>query len=177
MLNLLLIFVLQVVYIALNTLRIVFVVKNIMTLASLLGFLEMLVYVFGLGIVLNNPTLLGMIIYALGFAAGIYVGGYIEQKLAIGYITVSVNIPNKNYELIECLRNEGFGVTVFNGEGRDSIRYHLKILAKRSREEVLLKLIDDHEPRAFIISYEPRKFKGGFLLKVMKKRMKKQQTY
>ncbi len=74
--------------------------------------------------------------------------------------------------LIDHLRNEGFGVTVFEGEGRDSKRYRLDILTKRNREEELLDMIDEYEPRAFIVSYEPRRFQGGFLVNSMKKAKK-----
>jgi len=80
---------------------------------------------------------------------------------------------NKNEELIWNLRNEGFGVTVFEGEGRDSKRYRLDILTKRNREAELLELIEKYEPKAFIVSYEPRKFKGGFLVNAMKNQARK----
>ena len=71
------------------------------------------------------------------------------------------------------LRNKGFGVTVFEGKGRDSKRYQLEILTKRNRENEVMDLIEEYEPKAFIISYEPRRFKGGFLVKSMKRHMKK----
>jgi uncharacterized protein YebE (UPF0316 family) len=100
----------------------------------------------------------------------VFVGGYVESRLAIGYTSLIVKITNSNEILIIHLRELGFGVTVFEGLGRDGIRYQLEILTRRDREKELLDLIQEHEPRAFIISYEPRKFKGGFLLKSMKKR-------
>ncbi|MGY0374659.1 DUF2179 domain-containing protein [Clostridium sp. JNZ J1-5] len=58
---------------------------------------------------------------------------------------------------------------VYEGEGRDSKRYRLDILTKRSREEELLQIIEEYEPKAFIISYEARRFKGGFMVNTMKK--------
>lgn len=169
--EILLILLLQLVYVPVLTLRTIFLVKNMSLLASGMGFLEALIYVFGLSLVFSGEQgLLAMIIYAIGFALGMYVGGYIEQKLAIGYTTLVVNLLSKNEELIYKLRNEGFGVTVFEGEGKDSKRYQLDILTKRNRESELFQIIEDLEPRAFIISYEPRKFKGGFLVKAMKRR-------
>lgn len=95
-----------------------------------------------------------------------------ENKLAIGYNSFQVNLMDKNLELINHLRNEGFGVTVYEGEGRDSQRYRLDILTRRNREEELLKLIDEYEPKSFIVSYEPRRFQGGFLVNSMKKARK-----
>ena len=167
--NIILILVLQLVYVPLLTLRTIFLVKNMTVIASLLGFLEALIYVFGLSLVFSGDQgPLAMFVYALGFGLGILVGGAVENKLAIGYNSFEVNLIDKNTYLINLLRNKGFGVTVYEGEGRDSKRYKLDILTKRNREEELLDLIDEYDPKAFIVSYEPRRFKGGFLINSMK---------
>lgn len=168
--NIFLILVLQLIYVPLLTLRTIFLVKNMTLIASLLGFLEALIYVFGLSLVFSGDQgPLAMLVYALGFGLGILIGGAVENKLAIGYNNFVVNLMHRNNDLICHLRNEGFGVTVYEGEGRDSKRYRLDILTKRSREEELLNLIDEYEPKAFIVSYEPRRFKGGFLVNTMKR--------
>ncbi len=160
----------QLVYVPIFTLRTIFLVKNMTVIASLLGFMEALIYVFALSLVFSGDKgPLAMIVYAVGFGLGMLIGGAIENKLAIGYNSLSVNLVQKNMELINYLRNEGFGVTVYEGEGRDSKRYSLDILTKRNREGELLQLIEEYEPRAFIISYEARTFKGGFLVSSMKK--------
>lgn len=92
-----------------------------------------------------------------------------EEKLAIGYRTVMVSLMNKNDALIEMLRNEGFGVTVFTGEGRNGEkRYRLDILVRRNRVQELLDLLEKEVPRAFVVAYEPTNFKGGYLVKSMK---------
>ncbi|MGE4284591.1 MAG: DUF2179 domain-containing protein [Clostridia bacterium] len=171
--EILLILLLQLIYVPLFTLRTIFLVKNMNILASSLGFAEALIYVFGLSLVFKDgQSTAALVVYAVGFGIGILIGGMIEHKLAIGYITLLVNLMYKNENLISLLRNEGFGVTVYEGQGRDSMRYRLEILTKRSREQELLELIEAHEPKAFIISYEPRKFKGGFLVNGMKKSKK-----
>lgn len=173
MINIILILVLQLIYVPLLTLRTIFLVKNMTIIASLLGFAEALIYVSGLSLVFSGEQgPLAMLVYAFGFGLGILVGGVVENKLAIGYNSFSVNLMQKNTDLINYLRNEGFGVTVYEGEGRDSKRYRLDILTKRNREEELLDLIDEYEPSSFIVSYEPRRFKGGFLVNSMKKTKK-----
>ncbi len=173
--EILLILVLQLIHVPIFTLRTIFVVKNMSSIAASLGFMEAIVYIFGLSLVLSgDQTVIAMLVYAVGFGAGIFMGTRIEQKLAIGYINIAANLQERDGLLIECLRDQGFGVTVYEGEGRDSKRYKLDILAKRSREQELLGIIEKHQPKAFIMSYEPRKFKGGFLVKAMKKRVDKQ---
>ncbi len=170
MINILLILLLQLIYVPLLTLRTIFLVKHMTLIASILGVAESLVYVFGLSLVFSGDQgPLAMIVYAVGFGLGILIGGAVENKLAIGYNNFSVNLMEKNTDLISSLRNEGFGVTVYEGEGRDSERYKLEILTKRNREEELLDFIDEYEPRAFIVSYEPRRFQGGFLVNSMRK--------
>lgn len=171
MYEILLIIALQLIYVPVFTLRTLFLVKNRITIASLLGFVEALVYVFGLALVFSGEQgTLAMIIYAVGFGAGIQIGGYIENKMAIGFNSFIVNLQSCDQELVDTLRARGFGVTVYQGEGRDGTRYRLEVLTKRSREEELLGIVDEFEPGAFIISYEPRKFKGGFMLNSMKRR-------
>ncbi len=76
---------------------------------------------------------------------------------------------NKSSELIDALRREGFGVTIFETEGIDASRTRLEVLAKRTREKELLKIIEQIAPKAFMVSYEARTFKGGYLTKALKK--------
>jgi uncharacterized protein YebE (UPF0316 family) len=163
--EILLILLLQLIYVPLLTLRTIFLVRGITVLASIIGIAEMLIYVFGLSLVFSgDQSIVAMVVYALGFGIGMIFGTKIENRLAIGYINVTVNTQSKNYELIDTLRNNGFGVTLYIGEGRDSNRYKLDILTKRNRESELIAYVEKFEPKAFIISYEPRYFKGGFLL-------------
>jgi len=163
--EILLILLLQLIYVPIYTLRTIFLVKNITVLASILGIAEMLIYVFGLSLVFGgDQSFVSMVVYAVGFGLGIILGTKLEQKIAIGYINVTVNTQEKNCKLIDTLRQNGFGVTLYTGEGRDSERYRMEILTKRNRENELIATVERFEPSAFIISYEPRRFKGGFLL-------------
>lgn len=175
MLSALLIVVMQFIIVPLTTLRTIFVVKGQIKQASMLGGLEALIYVISLSLIFSDLTnYINMIAYALGYAGGVILGGKLEQKLAIGFRTVNVSILYKDEELVNHLRQEGFGVTVFEGEGRNGEkRYRLDILVKRNREKELLDILDERAPKAFVVSYEPTSFKGGYLVKSMKKASRK----
>lgn len=167
-----LILILQLCYVPMLALRTICMVKKLTLLTAFFGFLEAIVYVFGLALVLSgDQTTLAMIVYALGFSLGLIVGIAIENKIAIGFRSVLVNIKTKNVLLIDELRSMGYGVTVFEGEGREGSRYRLDILTKRSQEKELFELINAHEPSAFVIAYEPTRFQGGFIEQLMKKQM------
>lgn len=171
--RLLLIIIIQLLYVPMLTLRTICMVKNLKVLTGIFGFLEAAINIFGLAIVLSGDhSFLEMGVYSLGFASGLILGIAIEQKLAIGFITLQVNIQHKNEALINLLRNEGFGVTIYYGDGRSGPRINLDILTKRKKEKRLLQIIEEYEPCAFVMSYEPKMFRGGYLTEIMKRRPK-----
>lgn len=171
--SLVLIIIIQLLYVPMLTLRTICMVKNLKVLTGFFGFLEAAVNIIGLSIVLSGEhSFLEMGVYALGFAAGLILGIAIEQKLAIGFITLQVNIEQRNEKLIDLLRSEGFGVTIYYGEGRSGSRINLDILTKRKKEKRLLQIIEEYEPCAFVMSYEPKMFRGGYLTEIMNRRPK-----
>jgi uncharacterized protein YebE (UPF0316 family) len=165
---------LQLIYVPVYTLRTILMVKGNTKIAVPLGFLETLIYISAVSIVLNgDQNIAKMLVYSSGFAVGLYIGSVFEKKLAVGYISLNVNIQNKNEQLITNLREEGYGVTVFEGQGRDSNRYKLEIVCKRSNQKKLIERILKTEEGAFITAYEPIEFQGGYIVKQMKKFNKK----
>lgn len=170
--ELLLLIAVQLIYVPLLTLRTITMVKNLRVLAAIFGFLEAFVYVFGLAIVFSGEqSTLQMLVYALGFSLGLIAGVYVEQKLAIGFTSVHVNISQYNPELVEKLRESGYGVTAFDAYGKTSSRVRLDILTHRRNEKKLTELILSFEPQAFIVSYEPKTFRGGYMTQLMRRRM------
>ncbi|MFD2672545.1 DUF2179 domain-containing protein [Marinicrinis sediminis] len=155
--------VINVVYVSVFTIRLIFVMKSYRTLASLLSMFEVLVYLVGLNIVLDNiDNPFNLAAYCIGFGAGVYMGSKIEEWLALGYITAQIVVDNESSKLIAVLREKGFGVTSWLADGKDGHRLVMQVLAKRSNEKKLLNTINEVAPKAFYISHEPRFFKGGF---------------
>ena len=170
MLNALAIFILQLFYVPIMTLRITFLVKGKKVQASFVACMEAVIYIISLGIVFSDlKNFLNIIAYVIGYGIGIYVGCKVEEKLAMGYRSTHVNLTSENDNLVKILRENRFGVTVFCGEGIDKeSRYRLDVIAHRNREKELLDIILKEEPNAFIVSYEPTQFKGGYLSKQMR---------
>ena len=101
-----------------SLLRTTFVVKGKKVQASLFAFLEAIIYIVSLGIVFSDlKNFLNIGSYILGYGIGVYIGGRIEEKLAIGYRSIHVNLTNYNEDLINKLRELRFGVTTYEGEG------------------------------------------------------------
>jgi len=156
----------NVVYVSIYTLRMIFVIKGQRVLASLLSVAECFVYLTGLGIVLKNiDNPWNLAAYCVGFGLGVYIGSRIEEYLALGYVTVQVTVDCVEAEIPSKLREYGYGVTSWLADGKDGQRLMMQVLAKRSNERKLTNILDKLCPKAFIVSFEPKNFKGGFWIK------------
>lgn len=166
----LIIFIINVVYVTLSTLRLMLTMKGYKSVAPIIAVFEVAIYVVGLGLVMDNlDNVMNIIVYAVGFGFGIFVGMKIEDHLALGYILVTAILPENGWERAEELRSHGYGVTISQAYGRAGSRFVLEILTPRSNERALYQLIHDTEPRAFVISYEPKYINGGFWSKKIRK--------
>jgi uncharacterized protein YebE (UPF0316 family) len=156
----------NVIYVSLNTIRTIFVIKGQRVLASIMSMVEVFVYLMGLNIVLQNlDNPLNLLAYCAGYGFGVYIGSRIEEHLALGYVNVQVIVDSMEWNLPGMLREKGYGVTSWPADGKDGPRRVMHILAKRCNERQLIDLLNDLSPNAFIISYEPKNFKGGFWIK------------
>lgn len=156
----------NIVYVSLFTLRVILVIKGFKVLASFLSMAEVFVYLMGLTIVLDNlDKPLNIAAYCFGWGLGVYVGSKIESYLALGYTVLEVIVDSVDFNLPDKIREQGYGVTSWLADGKDGKRLAMKVLAKRNNEQKLRKQVLLLAPKAFMISYEPTHFDGGFLLK------------
>lgn len=148
---------------SLATFRILMLMRGRSFTAALIGFLEAGFYIFALSEVIkriDNP--LNMLFFAGGFAAGTYIGSFIEELVALGYANVQIISLNSYETLKERLREEGFGVTAIEGCGKDGLHYILYVLTKRRNLSKLIKMVNKEDPKAFFSVSDTRKIVGGF---------------
>ena len=162
----LIIFFARVVDVSLGTLRVLFIVRGQRVQAAVTGFFEVIIFLVALGMVvqdLDNPW--KVVVYSLGFATGCYVGSILEEKLAMGFVTVQI-ITRKNTPvcLAGFLREKGFGVTAVEGEGRLGPRPVLLVTTQRKHLRRLLSITDEVDPKAFVTILETRSIRGGVFL-------------
>jgi len=116
--------------------RILMVVKGRKIIAACLGFFEVMVFLTVMNTVMGGGKSLNfyeLVAYCGGFAAGNIVGSFLESKLMDAYVMAEI-IAEKNdvsTELIQKLREAGFGTTVLEGEGRSGPRLVIKVVCSR----------------------------------------------
>src|SRR5699024_9183474 len=169
------IFIINVAYVTCPTMRTILTLKGYRYVAAIVSFLEVLVYVIGLGLVMSSlDQIQNIVAYAFGFSIGIIVGMKIEEKLALGYTVINVTSSAYELDLPKQLRDLGYGVTHYTAYGRDGNRLIMQILTPRRFEFKLIETIKQIDDKAFIVAYEPRTIHGGFWAKGLKTKKLKQ---
>lgn len=164
------ILIINIVYVSLSTIRMILTLKGRKYIAAFVSMFEIVIYVVGLGLVLDNlEQIQNLIAYAVGFGTGVVVGSKIEEKLALGYITVNVISSNPDLNFTQKIRAKGYGVTSWPAYGMDGDRLAMQILTPRKYELNLYEVIKGIDPKAFIISYEPKQIYGGFWVKQVRR--------
>jgi len=164
------ILIINIVYVTFFTIRMILTLKGQRYLAAFISMIEVVIYVLGLGLVLNNLNeIQNLIAYAVGYGIGVIVGMKIEEKLALGYITVNVITNAYDKDMPKILREKGYGVTNWEANGLEGNRMAMQILTPRKFELKLYDTIKSLDSKAFIISYEPKTIHGGFWVKSVKR--------
>jgi len=150
----LLVFLARIVDVSVGTLRTISIVQGRTKIAFFLAFIETSVWLSVLIAVLPKvmeSPLLGFF-YAFGFASGNVVGILVEKRLAMGYINFRVITTKFAKEITNSLREKGFAVTNFEGEGKDGKVTEIYVATDRKNLSILVKIVKEIEPDAFYIA-------------------------
>lgn len=161
------IFFARILDVSLGTLRTVITVKGKSLYASLVGFIEIFVWFLIVKEALNtNETSIWIAVaYSLGFATGTFIGSILSQKLITGNLSVQI-ITDKAYpDMVNTLRNEGYGVTVMDVEGKNTEeeKYMLFIEINNKSLNHLQHLVKKIDNDAFIVVNETKYVQNGFI--------------
>ena len=146
----LLIFIAKIIDVALATMRIVFVSKNKKYLASIIGFIEILLWLVIISHVVKNlENPLNYLAYALGYAVGNWSGMKIENKLAMGMSMIRVITAKEGTLLVSKLRDLGQVVTDVPAFGNLGPVRVIFMVIKRRELKSIISIIKEFNPNAF----------------------------
>ena len=160
------IFFVRIIDVSLGTVRTIFSVKGKNLIASLIGFAEITVWFLVVKEALNTDenSLWIVFSYASGFSTGTYIGGIISNKFIKSNLGVQVITNNNN--IINILRDNGFGVSVIDIKGeKDEKKYMLYISITNKNYTELEKIIKSYDEKAFIVVNEIKIIENGFIKK------------
>lgn len=159
----LVIFLLRVCDVSLGTVRLLLVTRGARLPASLLGFVEVLIWITAAGAAIRNLTSpLHLVGYAGGFGTGTWVGMWLEERIPLGTATVQAFCRGQQSGVSEALRAAGLGVTEVEGEGLDGPVDVVSTVVQRRIVPRVIATIEARDPDAFIAVYDARVRRGRF---------------
>lgn len=162
------VFLARIIDVSLGTCRTIVTVKGKKLLASTIGFFEILVWFMVAREALNTDetSIVIAISYALGFATGTYIGGWLSSKFIKGTLGVQVITSSKDDTTVDVLRQKGYAVSVMNVQGQDkeNERYMLFMEIDKKKFKHLKSLIKMLDEKAFIVVNETREVENGYFM-------------
>lgn len=151
-----LVFLARLLDVSLGTVKLKCVMRGNKNQAFVISFIEVIVYTLAASQAfkyVDNPVVL--ILYALGYASGSYIGIIIDEKLSKGTIMVNIIKDFDNWELADKLREQGYGVTTSKGYGLNgSGKVQLTVLIDKNKIKELHKMVKEHDDNAYIVNMD-----------------------
>jgi uncharacterized protein YebE (UPF0316 family) len=162
------IFFAKVAEVSLGTLRQILINKGFRREGTFLSFFEISLWVF-----VASRVILGIadapikgVMYSIGFAAGVYIGSCLEERLAFGCVLVQmITSEDSGRNIAGLLRAKGYGVTTSHAEGKDSHKMVLMIFANRKGMKKMVKYIQEIDKGVLIVTNEVSSLYGGYFPK------------
>lgn len=150
--------------VSVGTLRLIFIARKEKELVPIIAFVEVLIWIFTIGIIFANLTnIMAYIAYAFGFAIGNRMGMAIEERMVIGNSMIRVITKRRAKRLIRYLKEEKYALTATEIEATKGHVNLIEILIpKKSLKKVLAK-IKRLNPRAFLSIEDIRILNEGLM--------------
>lgn len=148
------IFMARVADVSLGTLRTIAIVHGRTLMSFWLGFFESAIWLVVVSTIVqavSEQPILG-IVYALGFASGNLVGIKVERLIAMGHLILRVISRTNPGQIAMTLREQGYAVTSFTGEGKSGEVTELYLVCKRADLKKLLRTVLLLDPEAFYVT-------------------------
>ena len=158
------IFTARVMDMSLDVVRLLMLMRGKKVIASIVGFVEVSIFIVALGQALSggldDPG--KIFAYAGGFATGNFIGSLVEEWLAVGHLSMQVFPSPENVEMLcQRFREAGFGVTTVSGCGRSGERTILFVHLKRKDLKRATEILDQVQPGTFFNISDSRAVRGG----------------
>ena len=157
----------KILEVTVSTIRMVLINRGERVKGTMVAFFDSVLWLLITGTVLDGfqDDPMRMVVFALAFAVGNYMGSWFEDKLAFGLSSVQVIVPEgpQSVELADSLRKDNFAVTVVKGTGRNGNRDILMLHLKRKRIAEAVTLVNTTLPGAVVVVNDSKIISGGYI--------------
>lgn len=155
----------RIVDVSLSTIVTVLTVKSKRVLATVLGFIDVIIWflVVREALTTSIKSIWIAISYALGYAIGTFIGTTLSNKLINGKVSMQVVLDEKNESKINKIRDKGFAVSQVNCTGKDNAK-KLMLFIELDKKNIndLKNIINKIDENAFMVINETKYVVNGF---------------
>lgn len=129
----------------------------------MLGFFEVIIWLLAIGQIMQHlDNFLCYLAYGLGFAAGNYLGIFLDEKMSLGTVLIRVVPKMDTTNLINHLREQNFGASLVDIEGMSGKLKMIFTIVKRKDIREVMNIIREHNPQAFVTIEDVKTAREGY---------------
>ncbi len=158
------IFFVRILDVSLGTIVTVLTVKGKKVIATIIGFIDVMIWFLIVKEALNTniESIWIALSYSGGYALGTYIGTTLSNNLIRGKVTVQV-VTNNDTNSIDKIRDEGYAVSEIPCFGKNGIEKRMLFIEVDNKKlNSLRKIIKDIDENAFMIANETKYVENGF---------------
>ena len=156
----------KILEISLQSVKTVCMVKGERKVAAMLAFVECVLWGLVVSAVITSlsENLLWLFSYCFGYASGIYIGSFIEGRIALGTSNVQIMVSKKHVDKVEeYLKENNRGFTILDGRGsKEPMCMVIIVLPRKEVKSVMSDVLEMCENQVFVVTSEVSKFTGGY---------------
>lgn len=156
----------KIIEISIQSLKTCMMVKGQRMKAAGLGFVECVIWGLVISTIIGTlgDNLFLLLFYCIGYAAGLFIGATIENKIALGTSNLELIAGDESTQKItDYLKEQNRGYTVFEGHGSiDKMNMIFIVLPRKETPKVLREIRRVAENKVFVVASEVSKYAGGY---------------
>lgn len=162
--NAVLIFVIRVIDVSMGTVRLIMIGRGQRGIAAALGFVEVTIWVVAISqVIADLDNIANIIGYSSGFATGTLVGMWIEDKLSLGQVRISVFSLVRGPDIAQKLRESDYGVTELAGNGQSGHVDLITTIIPRRDIKKVFGVVNRMDPQSFVVVDDMRLVERGYM--------------
>lgn len=152
--------------VSLSTLQTMYLVKGKRSLATIVGFIDVLIWFVVVKEALNTniESFWIALSYAGGYAVGTFVGSGISKKVIRGTVSVQVITKNEKNKVISAIKHSNYSASVVECKGvhKEDTNYMIYAQIDNRKLKEFKKMITDLDKNAFITVTENKEILNGY---------------
>jgi len=149
--------------VAIGTMRVILIMRGMKLMAATLGFFEVIIWIFAVSAVISNisQSLVTVLAYGAGFAAGTLVGMLIEETVALGDQMIRIVNVDASRPIVPFLRKRRLTVTQVAATGASGEAELCFLVVPRKKVKLTVQAIHRYAPGVFITIEDVRTSVGA----------------